>query len=152
MNAAVTKDATARKSETSSRRRSMVLLSLALGTALSALVVLASTAPEAETTFPETNARITFASERTMGVDNPTGDSEIFTIKPDGTGLTQLTFSTVNDYEPVFSPDGMKIAHHSAGRQTSNADGDSDVYLMNAVDGSGQINLSNNAEYDGSPD
>lgn len=46
----------------------------------------------------------------------------------------------------------MKIAHHSAGRQTSNADSDSDVYLMNAVDGSGQINLSNNAEYDGSPD
>lgn len=73
-NAAVTKDATARKSETSSRRRSMVLLSLALGTALSALVVLASTAPEAETTFPGTNARITFASERTMSVDNPTGD------------------------------------------------------------------------------
>ena len=52
----------------------MVLLSLALGTALSALVVLASTAPEAETTFPGTNARITFASERTMSVDNPTGD------------------------------------------------------------------------------
>jgi hypothetical protein len=25
-------------------------------------------------------------------VDNPTGDYEVFTIKPDGTGLRQLTF------------------------------------------------------------
>ena len=130
-------------------RRSALLLVLALGAALAALVALAGTARQAEATFPGTNGKIVFASERTTGtgVDNPTGDYEIFTSKPDGTGLKQLTNNTVNDSFPVFSPDGKKIAYESQGVQTSNLDGDYDVYLMNATDGSGQTNLSNNGYY-----
>ena len=47
----------------------------------------------AEATFPGEEGRIAFASNRTAGegVDNPTGDYEIFTIRPDGTDLSQLT-------------------------------------------------------------
>jgi TolB protein len=103
------------------------------------MVALAGTVREAEATFPGTNARIAFDSERTTGtgVDNPTGDSEIFTIKPDGTGLKQLTHNTVDDSSPVFSPDGTKIAYESR-------DTDYEIYLMTAADGSGQTNLTNN--------
>src|SRR5215218_749130 len=126
-------------------RRGIVLLSLALGVALSATVALAGTAREAEATFPGTNGRIVFDSERTMGkgVNNPTGDLEIFRINPNGTGVRQLTFNQVDDIYPTLSPDGQKIAYESIGSQPSNPEGDFEVYLMNA-DGSGNTNLTNN--------
>jgi Tol biopolymer transport system component len=39
------------------------------------------------------------------------GIFSIFTIKPDGTGLTQLTFPDEgNSYDPAWSPNGAKIA------------------------------------------
>jgi Tol biopolymer transport system component len=125
-------------------RRKGVLLSLVLGIAFSAVGAMTSAAREAEASFPGNNARIAFASERSKGVDNPTGDSEIFTIKPDGTGLKQLTFNTVSDASPVFSPDGTKIAYESVGDQTTNPDGEDEIYLMNALDGTGKTNLTNN--------
>jgi hypothetical protein len=109
-----------------SEGRRAVLLVLALGAILAALVaLLAVTAREAQAAFPGTNARIAFASDRTSGtgVDNPTGDREIFTVKPDGTGLKQLTNNTGADEYPVFSPDGTKIAYHSQGDSTTNPEG-----------------------------
>ena len=47
--------------------------------------------------------RIAFASDRD-------GDSEIYTMKPDGSRLRQLTANTATDVEPVWSPDGRKLA------------------------------------------
>ena len=129
-----------------------MLLSLALGAILAALV--AGTAREAEATFPGTNGKLVFISTRTTGtgVDNPTGDNEIFTINPDGTGLKQLTVNTVDDREPVLSPDGKKVAYTSQGDPTTNPGGDYEVYLMNASDGSDKKNLSNNVSVtDGTP-
>jgi Tol biopolymer transport system component len=140
-------EATTQKTETRSWGRSALLLVLALGAILAALVAAAAgTAREAEATFPGTNARIVFDSTRTTGtgVDNPTGDNEIFTIRPDGTGLKQITHNTIADVAPVFSPDGTKIAYYSLGIQNSNPEGDWEVYLMNALDGSGNTNLTNN--------
>ncbi|MBA2713912.1 MAG: hypothetical protein H0U55_10235 [Rubrobacteraceae bacterium] len=60
-----------------------MLLLLALGAILAALV--AGTAQQAEAAFTE---KIVFVSTRTTGtgVDNPTGDYEIFKMNPDGTG------------------------------------------------------------------
>jgi Tol biopolymer transport system component len=88
-----------------------------------------------------------------MGVNNPTGDLEIFTIRPDGTGLKQLTNNTTLDFAPVVSPDGTKIAYQSQG-DSSNSGGDYEIYVMNALDGSNQKNLTNNdaGVYDFSPD
>jgi Tol biopolymer transport system component len=134
---------TTQKSEARSKRRSVMLLSLAVGVSLSAAVALAGTAPRAEAAFTE---KIVFASNRTTGtgVNNPTGDFEIFRMNPDGTGARQLTANKVDDFGPVLSPDKTKVAYHSSGVQTSNPEGDYEIYVMNASDGRGKKNLSNN--------
>jgi hypothetical protein len=139
----VTTQATTQKSEARSKRRSVVLLSLALGAALSATVALAGTARQAEAALTE---KVVFASNRTTGtgVNNPTGDTEIFKMNPDGTGVRQLTSNTANEILPELSPDGKKIAYVSYGKQTSNPQGDGEVYRMNAMDGKGKRNLTNN--------
>ena len=42
------------------------------------------------------------------------GDYEIYTIKPDGTGLRRLTHSPGNDAHQGWSPDGERIVFASA--------------------------------------
>ncbi len=129
-----------------------MLLSLALGTALAAIMALvAGTARQAEAAFTD---KIVFMSLRTTGkgVNNPTGDVEIFSMNPNGTGLKQLTFNEAVDIHPTLSPDGKKIAYTSFGTQTSNPEGDTEVYVMNALDGTGQKNLTNNDVHEESPE
>lgn len=119
----------------------MILVSLAIGAVLSGVVALAGVAQRAEAVA---NGKIVFTSNRVAGVDNPTGDYEIFRMNSDGTSVRQLTFNTRNDFEPVLSPDGTKVAYVASGKQTSNPEGDREIYVMNALDGSGKKNLSNN--------
>jgi WD40 repeat protein len=64
-------------------------------------------------------------------------------MNADGSGQTNLTNHAERDSDPVWSPDGTKIAFTSF-RDGSNGE----IYVMNA-DGSGQTNLSNNAFSDG---
>src|SRR5215217_3640419 len=139
----MTTEATTQKSTARSKRRGVVLLGLALGATLSAAVALAATAPRAAAAFTQ---KIVFSSNRTTGsgVDNPTGDYEVFKMNPDGTGVRQLTFNQVDEEYPTLSPNGKKIAYKSEGIQTTNPEGDEEVYTMNALDGSGKKNLSNN--------
>jgi hypothetical protein len=129
---------------TNGKTRKALLAGLALGAALTGMVALAGTAPQAQAAFP---GKIVFVSNRTTGkgVDNPTSDREVFTINPNGTGLKQLTFNQVVDGNADLSPDGTKIAYTSSGVQASNPEGDYEVYRMNATDGSGKSNFSNNA-------
>ena len=107
------------------------------------LLALAVATKPAEAAFPGSNGKIAFYSDRTTGagVDNPTGDNEIFTRNPDGTGLTQLTFNTAFDLAPALSPDGTRIAF------TSQRDGNNEIYVMDA-DGSNQMRLTHTAESD----
>ncbi len=118
-------------------------MSLALAAILAGVVATAGTARQAEAALPN---KVVFISNRATGtgVDNPTGDYEIFSMNPDGTSVKQLTFNEVNDFDPTLSADRTKIAYQSEGIQTSNQEGDAEVYVMNAVDGSGKKNLSNN--------
>jgi WD40-like Beta Propeller Repeat len=128
--------------------RTMYLcLGLAAVAAMAVLLSLAAFADPAEARkHKKSSAQIVFDSDRTSGegVNNPTGDSEIFVMKPDGTNVRQITFNTVDDYSPIVSPDLTKIAFVSERVQQSNPEGDPEIYLMNA-DGSGQRNLTNTA-------
>jgi Tol biopolymer transport system component len=140
----VTKKAAIRRVVERGKRRRSAFLVLAMGGMLAASVAVAGTAPEAQAAF---NEKVVFVSDRTTGtgVDNPTGDNEIFTMNPDGTGVKQLTFNDVDDAEPALSPDGTKIAYMSRGDQVSNPEGDIEIYAMKALDGSGKKNLTNNS-------
>ena len=137
--------ATTQKLEVRSKKRSVILLSLALGAIISAMVALAGTARQAEAASSE---KVVFATNRTTGtgVNNPTGDYEIFRMNPDGTGVRQLTTNKVDDVGPIISPDGTKVAYTSFGKQTSNLEGDHEVYRMSTLDGRGKQNLTNNGD------
>ncbi|TMI56052.1 hypothetical protein E6H18_08185, partial [Candidatus Bathyarchaeota archaeon] len=86
------------------------------------------------------NGKIAFVSDRD-------GNNEIYTMNPDGTGVTRLTFDTVvshNDLSPAWSPDGTKIAF------ASDRDGNYEIYTMNA-DGSGPTRLTISVRSDLNP-
>jgi Tol biopolymer transport system component len=115
--------------------------------ALAGAVALAGPAHQADAASPE---KVVFVSERTTGkgVNNPTGDAEIFRMNPNGTGVRQLTFNQVFDTTPHLTPDGQKVVYQSRDSQPSNPEGDDEVYVMNASDGSAKKNLTNNAARD----
>jgi Tol biopolymer transport system component len=64
----------------------------------------------------------------------------------DGSNQTRLTYNDAQDTGSSWSPDGTKIAF------ASNKEGNSEIYLMDAVNGSGQIRLTNNTATEGEPD
>ena len=73
------------------------------------------------------------------------GTFHIWTMKPDGSDLAQLTGAEGEDEAPAWSPDGSKIAF------ASNRDGGTSlIYLMNA-DGSGVERLSTGANAERDP-
>jgi Tol biopolymer transport system component len=139
----MTTQATTQRAKGPGKRMMAVLVSLAVGAALASVVVLAGPARQADAALAE---KIVFMSDRTHGknVNNPTGDLEIFSMNPDGTGVKQLTTNKVDDVNPTRSPDGSRIAYSSHGAQTSNPEGDGEVYTMSALDGTGKRNLTDN--------
>lgn len=74
----------------------------------------------------------------TDNLQNPTG-AEVFTIHPDGTGLTQLTFNSVEERAPQWSNDGTRIVY-ACKQGTVPPDSDLEICVMNA-DGTGQTQL-----------
>src|SRR5215217_5585973 len=109
-------------------------------------LVLVAHIESAEAAFPGANGKIAFASSRTTGegVDNLTGDYEIFTMNKDGTGVTQLTENTTDDTSPSFSDDGSVVVF------TSQRDGNQEIYVMNS-DGTDESRMTNNAVTDDNP-
>jgi Tol biopolymer transport system component len=86
--------------------------------------------------------QIVFASNRSIVPSDPsTTDLEIFSIKPDGTGLRQLTVNAALDDGPVMSPNGAKIAYSSQD-PIGNVEGDREIFVMNR-DGSNKVNVTN---------
>ena len=67
--------------------------------------------------------------------------TDIYVMNADGSGTRKLTHNARQNAEPVWSPDGRKIAF----RSTRN--GNREIYVMNA-DGSGKRNLTRNPARD----
>ena len=73
------------------------------------------------------------------------GKSDIYTIKIDGTGKTQLTSDSANDYSPIFSPNGKKIVY------VSDKSGNEDIWVMDA-DGKNKVQLTTDLARDSYPE
>ena len=86
---------------------------------------------------PAIQGSITFSSNRDGPVD-------LYVAAGTGTNAIRLTIQPGVDTQPVFSPDGSRIAF------TSNRDGNNEIYVMNA-DGTGQMNITNNTADDQKP-
>jgi len=69
---------------------------------------------------------------------------DIYTARPDGSGLRRLTRFGVYTAEGVVSPNGRKVVF------TSLKNGDLDIYIMN-IDGSNLKQLTHQLGYDGGP-
>jgi hypothetical protein len=95
-----------------SSRTAAVLAALAGLAAALAAAGLAWLAPPAEAAYPGKNGRIAFASSR-VTPSNPSGDSEIFTMRPDGSGVKQLTDNTTDDVNPAYSASGATVVYIS---------------------------------------
>lgn len=95
---------------------------------ISSLVVLAgavqsagvrSAATAADHSAADTNGAVVFTSTRD-------GNSDIYAVNPDGTGLTQLTNDPSDESKPIPSPDGRHILFNGGedgGPKVMNADG-----------------------------
>jgi TolB protein len=81
------------------------------------------------------DSMLAFVSERD-------GNSEIYVMNVDGTGLLRLTNDVGRDVEPAWSPDRKRIAF------ASDRAGSWDIYVMNA-DGSNLVRRTQNALHDG---
>jgi TolB protein len=80
-------------------------------------------------------SHIVFVSERD-------GNSEIWTMRADGSDAVRLTNNAWGESMPVWSPDGTRILY------TTDRDGSVELFLMNA-DGSNQVNLTNSPFWEG---
>ena len=102
---------------------------------LTLVLSIAATGGVAHASFPGANGKIAFSSDR-----DGTAGGDIFIANPDGTEITRVTPTGVTDREPAISPDGSQIAYTSFGEGS-----DTDVFLIN-VDGTGQVDLTNNTQ------
>lgn len=75
---------------------------------------------------------------------NRDGNSEIYGMRTDGTGVVRLTYNSADDRDPVLSHDGSRIVFNS------NRDGNPEIYSMN-LGGGGLVRLTNHAATDERP-
>lgn len=120
--------------------RSKLVLTIAAFLMMAAAVAisLTDTITYSHAAFPGTNGKIAFVSNRT-------GNSQIFSMNPDGSGQTNLSNTTANDGDPDWSPDASEIAFDS------NRAGNDHIFVMNS-DGSGVTQLTSGAVTDFQPD
>lgn len=103
---------------------------------------------QVESTQPATNSTESASTETVVNpavaedpllafASDQNGNSDIFAMQADGSGLTNLTNNPAQDSNPAWSPDGKRIAFES------DRDGFTQIYVMNA-DGSDVLRLTYN--------
>jgi Tol biopolymer transport system component len=90
--------------------------------------------------------RIAFASLRNFPWKIYSMDSVDIDSDSNGDNLVQLTSNAASDLQPVWSPDGTRMAF------VSDRTGFAQVFVMSAVDGSSQTRLTNNSAQNQTPD
>jgi Tol biopolymer transport system component len=134
---------------------------LALGRRLLSVSIIASLGCAAliPATTPETDALLNLGGlilfeNDAVTASNPEGDSEIYVVRPNGTGLKQLTRNAGDDGDPSWSPDGKRIVFAST-RDGVLFPGDDfpvgEIYVMRA-DGSNQTRITNDQADDYYPE
>jgi TolB protein len=97
-----------------------------------------------ESRWSPDGSRILFSDYCVFGggcpASTPASGANLFTIRPNGTGLRKLTDGNSNSYNPGWSPDGKKIVFARFPRRGGSILGD--VYTMNA-DGSHVTRVTN---------
>jgi len=104
---------------------------------LAATAVLLASAPTVRATFPGRNGLIAFHSETAAG-------TQVFTVRPNGNHLRQITHVAGDAIRVDWSPDGSRIAFEIDTADTA------EVALMNA-DGSGLTTLPGIGRFNGDP-
>jgi Tol biopolymer transport system component len=104
--------------------------------ALAISVALTLGSATAHAAFPGLNGRIACSGNRGPDLPDPpptTGLSrqEIFSINPDGSGENVLTNNQRADLDPVYSPDGTKIAFASARDTVAGEPSNTEIYVAN---------------------
>lgn len=116
---------------------------LRLATAVTAVILgcLLTSAPPANATFPGGNGLIVFDTSDRPNIDG--GSSQIYTIRPDGSGTHQLTHLGPghNAFDPHWSPDGRRIVY------VSDIAGSAAVWVMQS-DGAHSRQLFSDPGYD----
>jgi len=118
--------------------RLIATLAAVFAAVMAASVLAVVAARTADAAFPGTNGKIAFVSNRDAGA------GEIYTMKPDGTGVTRVSFPNGGNSDPAFSPDGQKIAFKSP--SASNYE----ISVMNA-DGTGRTPLTSTSVVESEP-
>jgi TolB protein len=95
-----------------------------------------------EITLPPKPVQTSSGAGLVAFMSEQTGNQDIYTMRADGSQLTDITNNPANDYGPLWSPDGQRIAF------ISERTGNEDIFVMDA-DGSNPAQLTDNAGYDG---
>jgi TolB protein len=128
------------------------LLAIMMVVGLSAAALIPASTPRADALL-DLGGLILFENDAVTAT-NPEGDSEIYVIRPNGSGLKQLTSNAGDDGDPSWSPDGRQIVFAST-RDGVLFPGDDfpvgELYVMRA-DGSNQTRLTNDEADDYYPE
>ena len=102
----------------------------ALLTAVAVVATLFSTLDSADAVYPGANGKIAYTAIAPVpGFALP----DIFVMEPDGSGQTNVTNTgSGSESQPVWSPDGRKIAYVRTGIWVMNADGSSQTQLTSS--------------------